>query len=204
MIKFFPHEVADMEPVVELLHFQSTDEWWISYVLILWLSIIVLVPFDIETIDSSKGSSQEVLVKRMINICKNYLSNSGKIREGTAILLAKLLTRPDVVKAGETDALLHHLVDEYNNAKDDGSKMFPVSGILQTLTEIFKTGHREDLLPRVDLIFDPILKNEVKNKFMAKSSNLRKYRVQIAQRIGCIFLKPKVVKWRYQRGFRSL
>jgi hypothetical protein len=39
---------------------------------------------------------------------------------------------------------------------------------------------------------------------MARSTNLRKYRVQIAQRIGLVFLKPKVVKWRYQRGFRSL
>jgi hypothetical protein len=81
-------------------------------VLILWLSIIVLVPFDIETIDSQKkGSSQEILVKRMINICKTYLSNSGKIREGTAVLLAKLLTRPDVVRAGETDLILNYLAN---------------------------------------------------------------------------------------------
>jgi hypothetical protein len=55
--------------------------------------------------------------------------------------------------------------------------MFYVSGILQTLTETFKAGHREDLLSRVDLVFDPIFKNEVKNNFMAKSTNLRKYRV---------------------------
>lgn len=68
---------------------------------------------------------------------------------------------------------------------------------MQTLTEIFKIGHREDLLARVNTVFDPILKSEVKNKFMAKSTNLRKSRVKLAQRIGCIFLKPKVAKWRY-------
>ena len=114
VIKFFPHEVADMEPVVELLHFQSTEDWWIPYVLILWLSIIVLVPFDIETIDSLKGeNTQEILVKRMINICKNFLTNSGKIREATAVLLAKLVSRPDVVKAGETDLILKFLADSY-------------------------------------------------------------------------------------------
>jgi len=82
--------------------------------------------------------------------------------------------------------------------------MFFVSGILQTVVEILKAGHRSDFLPRVDMIFDPLLKSEVKNKFMAKSTNLRKYRVNIAQRIGLVFLKPKLVKWRYQRGFRSL
>ena len=204
VIKFFPHEVADMEPVVELLHFQAgNEEWWISYVLILWLSIIVLVPFDLQTIDSKK-TSHDILVKRIINICKNYISNSGKIREATAVLLAKLLTRPDVVKQGETDLVLNFLSEEYTRSKDDGTQMFLVSGVLQTLTEIFKTGHREDLLPRVDTVFDPILKGTVTNKFMAKSTNLRKSRVQLAQRIGCIFLKPKIVKWRYQRGFRSL
>lgn len=66
----------------------------------------------------------------MINICKNYLSNSGKIREGTAVLLAKLLTRPDVVKSGETDAILNFLSEEYQKCKDDGTSMFGVSGIL--------------------------------------------------------------------------
>ena len=69
---------------------------------------------------------------------------------------------------------------------------------------MFKTGHRSDLLSRVDTVFDPVLKAAPTNKFMAKSTNLRKSRVQLAQRIGCVFLKPKVAKWRYQRGYRSL
>lgn len=125
------------------------------------------------------------------------MANSGKIREATAVLLAKLLTRPDVIKSGETDFFLNYLAVEYQQTKDDAAQMFLVSGILQTLTEIFKVGHRQDLLPRVDTVFDPILRTEVKNKFMAKSTNLRKYKVQLAQRIGCIFLKPKVAKWRY-------
>ena len=171
--------------------------------LILWLSIIVLVPFDIETIDSRKDG-KVTLLQKITGICNSYIANSGKIREATAILLAKLLTRPDVVKLGETDRMLTYLATEYTKNKDDGTQMFRVSGIQQTLTEVFKAGHREDLLSRVDLVFDPILKGEIKNKFMSKSSNLRKLRVQLAQRIGCIFLKPKVVKWRYQRGFRSL
>jgi hypothetical protein len=101
-----------MEPVVELLHFQTTEEWWIAYVLILWLSIIVLVPFDIETIDSKK-KDHEILVKRIINICKHHIANSGKIREASAVLFSKLLTRPDVIKLGETDVILNFLAIEY-------------------------------------------------------------------------------------------
>ena len=39
---------------------------------------------------------------------------------------------------------------------------------------------------------------------MKKSLVIKKARVNLAQRIGCIFLKQKVAKWRYQRGSRSL
>lgn len=77
-------------------------------------------------------------------------------------------------------------------------------GIMQTLVEVFKTGHRDDLITRVKFLFEPILKSTSTNKFMQKSSNLKKAKVNLAQRIGCIFLKPKVAKWRYQRGHRSL
>lgn len=74
VVKLFPHEVSDMEMVVELLHFQETPElettrpqkptdttnwntqyWQVPYILVLWLSIIVLVPFDLTTIDSQKS-----------------------------------------------------------------------------------------------------------------------------------------------------
>ena len=47
VVKFFPHEAADMEPCVEMLHFQDGKEYWIKCMLTLWLSLIVIVPFDI-------------------------------------------------------------------------------------------------------------------------------------------------------------
>jgi len=82
--------------------------------------------------------------------------------------------------------------------------MFRVAGIFQTLVEIFKIGHREDFLPRIDLVFEQFLNVEIKNPFMLKSTIIRKSKVKLAQRIGCIFLKPKVAKWRYKRGSRTL
>ena len=53
------------------------------------------------------------MVKKIINIGKKFTKNSGKIREGASVLLAKLLTRPDVVKSGETDLALNELAIEY-------------------------------------------------------------------------------------------
>lgn len=54
VLKFFPHEVSDMELITEMLHFQDTTNWEVPYILVLWLSIVVLVPFDLTTIDSGK------------------------------------------------------------------------------------------------------------------------------------------------------
>jgi hypothetical protein len=64
--KFFPHEVSDLEPVTAMLQYQDNKEWQPSYLLLIWLSIIVLVPFDLSTIDSQKSNT--ILVRRLINI----------------------------------------------------------------------------------------------------------------------------------------
>ena len=204
VVKFFPHEVSDMEPVTEMLaNSQTASEFHVPYVLLLWLSIIVMVPFDLTTIDSA-SSSQVVLVQRIVNIAKQWLDNSGKLRDAASLMLAKLVTRPDVVKQGETDKLLDYLVAQYSENINQTGKQLLVSGILVTLVQIFKIGHRDDLLSRASKVLDAILKTQSDNPQMQKSSFIKKARVNLAQRIGCIFLKPRVAKWRYQRGSRSL
>lgn len=76
--------------------------------------MVVMVPFDIQTIDSKKqGDSYDILVKRIINIGAEHISNSGKLRDYCAILLSKLLTRPDVIKMGETDRILKDLANSF-------------------------------------------------------------------------------------------
>ena len=82
----------------------NTQYWQVPYILVLWLSIIVLVPFDLTSIDSQK--SQIILVKRIINIGRGHSIDAGKLRDGAAILLSKLITRPDVVRSGELDTFL--------------------------------------------------------------------------------------------------
>lgn len=113
-----------MEPLVELLHFNSEAKYDFTYLLLIWLSQVVLVPFDIETIDSKK--SQEILVKRIINICREQLYQAGKTRDASAFLLARLLNRPDVIKSGETELFLQWLALEYKSICNDGTKMLQI------------------------------------------------------------------------------
>ena len=100
--------------------------------------------------------------------------------------------------------MLTELGETYKENCNQPQELTRLSGILATLVHVFKTGHRDDLMPRVDSVFTNVLKSQINDKFCAKSSVSKKARVNLAHRIGCIFLKPRVAKWRYQRGSRSL
>jgi hypothetical protein len=57
--RFFPHEASDLERTLQLLQQQNPNEfefWETRYVLFLWFSLIVLIPFDLKTIDSEVTS----------------------------------------------------------------------------------------------------------------------------------------------------
>lgn len=118
VIKFFPHQVSDLELAVSLLEKchtknvasslrqESTGEMETKCITLLWLSILVLIPFDISSVDTSIANSNYAgtdgpppLVVRILEICKDYLSSAGPMRIIAGLLLSKLLTRPDMLKA---------------------------------------------------------------------------------------------------------
>lgn len=118
VLKFFPHQVSDLELAVALLEKchdsgaatslrqESTGEMETKCITLLWLSILVLIPFDISSVDTSIANDSYAgrdelapLVKRILGPCKDYLSNAGPMRTMAGLLLSKLLTRPDMSKA---------------------------------------------------------------------------------------------------------
>lgn len=118
IIKFFPHQVSDLELAVSLLEKchsttsgsslrqESTGEMEAKCVTLLWLSILVLVPFDISSVDTSIANDKSFgvddlapLVLKILGFCKDYLCNAGPMRRISGLLLSKLLTRPDMGKA---------------------------------------------------------------------------------------------------------
>lgn len=118
VIKFFPHQVSDLELAVSLLEKchntdsgtslrdESTGEMEAKCVILLWLSILVLIPFDLSSVDTSMADSNSVdiekvppLVQRILGFSKDYLSSAGPMRTIAGLLLSRLLARPDMSKA---------------------------------------------------------------------------------------------------------
>ena len=189
VIKFFPHDAADLEPCFYyLLSMNNQNLWQAQYVLLIWLSLIVLVPFDLDTIDSSGD-----LVQGVMSLCKTFLEHTGKPREGAGITIAKLITRPDIVNRGLLEDFLDWSLVIFASDKD-----FLKLGSLYTIIQIFIHGTRSELLKH--------LKKAVKFLELSPSNNtfIRQLRVKLAGRLALTQLRPIVAGWRYSRGSRSL
>lgn len=66
VVNHFPHEVSDLESVLKLCENEDskdTSNWQTRYVLLLWLSIVVMIPFNLGRFDTSEDE-KNVLIKR--------------------------------------------------------------------------------------------------------------------------------------------
>ncbi|CAH9148224.1 unnamed protein product [Cuscuta epithymum] len=213
VIKFFPHQVSDLELAVSLLEKchsthsatslrqESTGEMEAKCVILLWLSILVLIPFDISSVDTSITDSQctstnelPPLALRIIECSKDYLSNSGPMRTIAGLLLSKLLTRPDMLKAFNSFTVWTHVV--ISSVANDVNDHFQLLGTIEALATIFKTGSAQLLLNVVPTVWEDTTAL-VGSSNAARSPLLRKYLVKLAQRISLTCLPHRSQSWRY-------
>ena len=116
VIQYSPHVVKDLYPAIGfLLHERNEQTKWESrYVILLWLGVIALVPFNLDIIDSGvvkmeseDGGVASEIVSLMLEIGKFYLRALTKIREAAALFLSKLFTRPDIQKRGVLETFIN-------------------------------------------------------------------------------------------------
>ena len=146
--KFFPHDVKDLEPVLFYLVKQrnnDTEIWETKYIFILWMSIIVLVPFDLSTIDSKltsllEGIKETTIYDNLLDIMKFYLNSSTKTRDAASVFLAHFFSRPDIQKTNLLTNYLTWAKKTISDLESDPFHSFYVTGVYNSLVEIFKIG----------------------------------------------------------------
>ncbi|KAM9346639.1 tubulin-specific chaperone D [Symphorus nematophorus] len=207
-MQLFPHEVADLQPVLDLLFRQDpkdSETWETRYMLLLWLSMTCLIPFDLYRLDghleSDSGKSREPTMDRILAIAKSYLLVSDSPRDAASVLVSKFMTRPDVKQKRLGDFLDWSLTTISQTSDQSTRDIMVLDGALQSLAKLFKHGKRDDLLQ-----YAPTILQCLEQKHLSESSQamLRKLDVKLTQRLGLTFLKPRLAAWRYQRGSRSL
>lgn len=205
LIKFLPHELSDLEFALDLLEKQDPKvfaNWETRYMLLLWMSILVLNPFHMSRLDAyamegvlENCNTHKTKMERIFDICKTYSEHNDTCAAITAFLSAKYFIRSDI-----KDTYLEKYFDwviENNNAETQEVKF----GQLAAVAAILKHGKREDLLPFAQRLQTWILGCNYKD-----GSDFLKYKyyIKIVQRIGLVYLKPRIAAWRYKRGVRSL
>lgn len=117
-VRFFPHEIADLSIALDFMllpdsMIQDRSNWPLRYMVLIWLSLICMLPFDLAQFDDTDRVGYTAIA--LETSAKNYLGKAGLEREGAAILLSRLYMRCD------TFILLN---DEINWRRKDTSSRF--------------------------------------------------------------------------------
>ncbi|XP_047614362.1 tubulin-specific chaperone D isoform X2 [Phacochoerus africanus] len=203
-LRLFPHEVADVQPVLDMCTSQNPKDhetWETRYMLLLWLSMTCLVPFDFSRLDGHHRCGQGSIMDRILQIAESYLVVSDKARDAAAVLVSKFVTRPDVGREKMAGLLDRSLCTLARCSFRTIEGVIAMDGTLQALAQIFKHGKREDCLPHAATVLQRLDACRLPE---SNQTLLRKLGVKLVQRLGLTFLRPRVAKWRYRRGCRSL
>ena len=198
--KFFSSEVSIFENVINFLislPLVHISNWTVNYVLILWSSLLAMVPFDIDTIDS-KG----FLINNLINYLKEELIVSSNVRDISAYGLSKFLTRPDLIKKKYLSNYINESIKKMMDLKENGN-IFTMLGICLSLCELFKNGLPNDLEEFVGNIVEKLINYQFPENI--KSSGVwRKTFTKLIQRVALVMLKPRSQAWRYKIKIRTV
>lgn len=207
-LQLFPHEVADVQPVLDLLCRQDPKDpetWETRYMLLLWLSMTCLIPFDLCRLDgnleSESGQAREPIMDRILAVAKSYLMVSDKSRDAASVLVSKFVTRPDVKLKRLGDFLDWSLMTISQSDDQTMGGIVVLDGAMQSLAQLFKHGKRDDFLQYAPTVLQCLDQRRLSE---SRQAMLRKLGIKLVQRLGLTFLKPRLAKWRYQRGNRSL
>lgn len=206
LVKSLPHEITDLEFVLSRLERQTlagnAEQWESRYMLLLWLSILVLNPFQMSRLDGDLQQAQTAgaaavlpTAERIFRVCQTSTNSNDSCAAVAAHLVSKYLIRVDV-----KDQYIPAYFAWIRDAHPIDTSLVQI-GQLAAIAAILKHGKREDLLQHTDQLLAWVLGCNYKDLGDYLKSKLF---VKIVQRIGLIMLKPRLALWRYQRGQRSL
>ena len=196
-IKFYPSSVDIFELVIHFLvslEFTDQKNTYSIYVLSLWVAVLGLVPFDIDTIDTDG-----TLINKLINYLKNIIFLSGSIREIACFSLSKLLNRPDLIRKSYQSDFLSWGIDAFQNDLDN---LFVIVGVFNAIFELIKNSQSADILEHSERIMANLVEFRFPNH-LSNSGIILKFKAKIAQRIGANLLKSQNQGWKYNSNDKS-
>ncbi|KAI9724156.1 MAG: hypothetical protein M1812_000875 [Candelaria pacifica] len=182
--QFFTNEPKYLEPMLAAFEawdankeFQQDDEeeqdgpmtWYERYITLLWLSHLLLAPFDLASISSigplkdagghvmgiEVFSSLPGIARRLLPVCHQYLVSASKERESTRTLLVRLSLRPDMRRLGLLQALMHWALSSLESQPTDGRfvSIYQHIGVLSFIAGVLVSADKHIVGPLLLPIF---------------------------------------------------
>ena len=192
--RYFTHAVEDISPLISVIMDMGTENtgcWEIRYILLLWLSLVAMIPIDLERIENSnefqklakkykfKGGLRQI----MIGIGTTFLSSPGVEFEAASLLCTRIISRIDSVN--HTNGFVVTLLQTLQNSTD----AFITRGALNCLCTIYKFADHATL-QTITIILSPLL-DSLQRPEIEQNMLLQKYYVKLCQRMGQSMLKGK-------------
>jgi 3-methyladenine DNA glycosylase AlkC len=195
IVGFLNNEPRYLEPILATLENVTLAEnadvvdWKVPYILLLWLSHLLLTPFDLASISANslpQGSEPIRLqihdalppvAQRIVYLGTSYLSASTKAQDAAAAMLVRLATRPDMQKLQVADALLTYAVSEISSPAESSTTVYRQLGPLRFLAGIATSADICHLMPVIyrtcarlgeDDGLSPVTSNAVGKKLIVK------------------------------------
>ncbi|KAK5692963.1 hypothetical protein LTR97_010439 [Elasticomyces elasticus] len=167
IVGFFNNEARYLELILKALErtiSASTDDeskWQVPYILLLWLSHLLLTPFDLTSISDSHPHETTVLglplpiklpsiATRCIRIGLHYLPVSTKSQDAAAAMLVRLVIRPDMQHMGTGDVLVKHALQVVDGRGDaNHTSIYARLGPLRFLAGIAASADLAPLIPDI-------------------------------------------------------
>ncbi|KAF2708780.1 hypothetical protein K504DRAFT_482284 [Pleomassaria siparia CBS 279.74] len=140
--------------------------WTERYVLLLWLSHLMLAPFPLASMSSLQSSHEtstalsidlppEVpgIALRVLTICIAGLQSATKERSAAAHLLVRLCVRPDMQEIGLLDSLVKWSLSFFSNLSESSADIHQCLGVLSFLSGLVTSATNVEIGPFLPAIY---------------------------------------------------
>ncbi|XP_014557319.1 hypothetical protein COCVIDRAFT_97412 [Bipolaris victoriae FI3] len=171
---FFNNEPRYLEPILRELEAskdstnegpeaavsQSDRPWVRRYVLLLWLSQLLLAPFPLESMSGLQDSAEASIAPglklpaklpgitlRVLSICMSQLRAPTKEKSAAAKLLVRICVRPDMQKMGLLDAMVSWSLSFFSEVNEEQFDIHQCLGVLSFISGLLASATNEELGP---------------------------------------------------------
>ncbi|KAL9619059.1 MAG: hypothetical protein Q9160_006314 [Pyrenula sp. 1 TL-2023] len=153
----------------------ATITWEEYYIMLLWLSHLMLTPFDLDTISSYSlpnypnyslaiQANLPGVSKSLLTAAMTHAFSPGKERDAACALLVRMALRPDMQRYELLKSLLEMVIATITDVSDDAStSVYRKIGAIAILSGVFKSGSESDIAPFLQKVF-ATLRQTVENQ----------------------------------------